>query len=81
MTDPNPAAIHANETKKRDASIASGAQILSTDYPLHEPAASGYQVEVDHTTARCNPVLKPKACTAAKTSRVWRWNSGVSQVP
>jgi hypothetical protein len=65
MTDPNPGAIRANETKKRDASINSGAQILSTDYPLHEAASSGYQVEVDHTTARCNPVLKVAACTAS----------------
>jgi Phosphoinositide phospholipase C, Ca2+-dependent len=65
MTDPGSAGVKANETKKRDASIASGAQILSTDYPIHEAAASGYQVEVDHGTARCNPVLKPKACSGS----------------
>jgi hypothetical protein len=64
MTDPGPAGVRANDTKKRDASIASGAQILSTDYPLHEPAASGYEVQIDHGTARCNPVLKPAACTS-----------------
>jgi hypothetical protein len=66
MTDPSPANIRANDPGKRDASIASGAQILSTDYPLHEPAASGYQVEIDHSTVRCNPVLKPANCTAAQ---------------
>lgn len=66
MTDPNPAGVRANETRRRDASIASGAQILSTDYPSHEPAASGYFVEVEHGTVRCNPVLKPAACQALK---------------
>jgi hypothetical protein len=59
MTDPGAAGVRANDTKRRDASIASGAQILSTDYPLHEPAASGYFVEVEQGTVRCNPVLKP----------------------
>jgi hypothetical protein len=62
MTDPGAAGVRANDTKRRDASIASGAQILSTDYPLHEPAASGYFVEVEHGTVRCNPVLKPAGC-------------------
>lgn len=62
MTDSGPAGVRANDTKRRDASIASGAQILSTDYPIGEPAASGYFVEVDHGTVRCNPVLKPGAC-------------------
>jgi hypothetical protein len=62
MTDPGAAGVRANDTKRRDASIASGAQILSTDYPIHEAAASGYFVEVEHGTVRCNPVLKPVAC-------------------
>jgi hypothetical protein len=67
MTDPSPADIRANNPGKRDASIASGAQILSTDYPLHEAAPSGYQVEVDHATVRCNPILKPANCTLSLT--------------
>jgi hypothetical protein len=62
MTDPGPAGVRANDTKRRDTSVASGAQILSTDYPIHEPAASGYFVEVEHGTVRCNPVLKPAGC-------------------
>lgn len=62
MTDPGPAGVRANDTRRRDASAASGAQILSTDYPIHEPATSGYFVEVDHGTVRCNPVLKAAAC-------------------
>jgi hypothetical protein len=62
MTDPGPAGVRSNDTKRRDASLASGAQILSTDYPLNEPAASGYFVEVEHATVRCNPVLLPVGC-------------------
>lgn len=64
MTDPAPAAIHAGDTKKRDAAMASGAQILSTDYPYNEKAASGYSVQFEHGNVRCNPVLKAagKSC-------------------
>jgi len=65
MTDPSPAQIKANNPGRRDASIASGAQILSTDYPIHEAASSGYQVEIDHNDVRCNPVLKPTNCSAS----------------
>jgi hypothetical protein len=65
MTDPNPAGIRANDTAKRDASIVSGAQILSTDYPYDEGAPSGYAVRFDHGNVRCNPVLKPAACDPA----------------
>jgi hypothetical protein len=62
MTDPDPAGIRANDTRKRDASLVSGAQILSTDYPYDEGAASGYAVRFDRGNVRCNPVLKPAAC-------------------
>lgn len=70
MTDPGFAAVKTNETAKRDASIASGAQILSTDYPAGEAAESGYFVTVrppvnPGPNARCNPVLKPVGCTQA----------------
>jgi hypothetical protein len=62
MTDPNPAGVRANDTRKRDSSMISGAQILSTDYPYDEAAASGYAVRFDRGNVRCNPVLKPAAC-------------------
>jgi Phosphoinositide phospholipase C, Ca2+-dependent len=67
MTDPSPVQIRANDSAKRDASLASGAQILSTDYPAGEPAASGYSVtvrvgEASTPNARCNPILKPANC-------------------
>jgi hypothetical protein len=62
MTDPGPEGVRSNDTRRRDASIASGAQILSTDYPIGKSAASGYFVGVENGTVRCNPVLKPVAC-------------------
>ena len=68
MTDPSPERIRPNDTKKRDASMASGAQILSTDYPYDEAASSGYAVHFDHANARCNPVLKPANCNSAAIS-------------
>jgi hypothetical protein len=52
-----------NDTRRRDALMASGAQILSTDFPAHEPAQSGYVVAFpDNRVARCNPLLRTKAC-------------------
>jgi hypothetical protein len=46
MTDPGAAGVRANSTTRRDASIQSGAQILSTDYAAGESAESGYFVTV-----------------------------------
>jgi Phosphoinositide phospholipase C, Ca2+-dependent len=70
MTDPGFAGVKANQIAKRDASINSGAQILSTDYPAGEAAESGFFVTVrpsgqTYPNARCNPVLKPANCTEA----------------
>jgi Phosphoinositide phospholipase C, Ca2+-dependent len=56
-----------NDTARRDAVLASGAQIISTDYPASEQAASGYKVELPgNGVARCNPVLRPKTCVDAE---------------
>ena len=58
-----------NDTTRRDAMLASGAQILSTDYPGGEPAASGYVVSFpDHLRARCNPLFAHVHCTNADLS-------------
>ena len=52
-----------NDTARRDAVLASGAQIISTDYPSSEPATTGYQVELPgNAVARCNPLIKPTSC-------------------
>jgi hypothetical protein len=65
MTDPGTEGVRANDIKRRDASMTSGAQILSTDYPYDEGASSGYAVRFDHGIVRCNPVLKRVGCDAA----------------
>lgn len=56
----------ANDTSRRDAVLASGAQIISTDYPASGPASTGYKVELPgNAAARCNPLLKPAGCVDA----------------
>jgi len=52
-----------NDTTRRDSMLASGAQLLSTDFPTHEAAASGYVVRFDgDAVARCNPQLPNARC-------------------
>jgi hypothetical protein len=53
-------------TARRDAMLASGAQIVSTDYPWYESARwTGYSVSLpDQAPVRCNPVTAPKRCSA-----------------
>jgi hypothetical protein len=53
-----------NDTSTRDAALASGAQWVSTDYPVPNPAfGTGYFVEIpDGHPARCNPVNAPYGC-------------------
>ncbi len=54
-----------NDTKMRDAALASGAQILSTDYPFNEKAKwTGYSVTFpDGVIARCNTITGRKNCS------------------
>jgi hypothetical protein len=64
-TDADTVEARTGDTKQRDAAIASGAQILSTDYPFDEKASwSGFSVSFPKGgIARCNPVLKmPSSC-------------------
>jgi hypothetical protein len=53
-----------NDTARRDLVLGTGAQIISTDYPLSEPASwTGYAVGLPGgVVARCNLVNKPAAC-------------------
>jgi hypothetical protein len=46
----------AKDGTRRDQGMASGAQLLSTDYPFDWKAANGYSVRFDRGIARCNPV-------------------------
>ena len=66
-TDADTKQARSDDTSTRDAMIASGAQILSTDYPVNEPArwAGHYVVTLPgDVVARCNPVNAPAHCRA-----------------
>jgi hypothetical protein len=66
-TDDSTREARVNDTRRRDAMIASGAQILSTDYPASEPARwdGHYFVALPgNVVARCNPVNAPEGCGA-----------------
>ena len=56
----------ANDTGPRDAALASGAQWVSTDYPVRGMAVgfeTDFVVEIPGgTVARCNPVNGPATC-------------------
>jgi hypothetical protein len=51
-------------TGRRDAALESGAQFVSTDYPVPDPDfGTGYFVEIpDGAPARCNPLNAPPGC-------------------
>jgi hypothetical protein len=63
-TDVGTEEARTNSTARRDAALASGAQLLSTDYPASEPATwTGYRVSLPGGgVARCNPVIAPPGC-------------------
>ena len=52
------------DTQRRDTAFASGAQIVSTDYPAFEPSRwTGYKVQLPAgAVARCDPVNSGKGC-------------------
>jgi hypothetical protein len=51
-------------TTRRDEALASGAQLVSTDYPASEPASwTGYSVGfAQGSMARCNPINQASGC-------------------
>jgi hypothetical protein len=59
------------DTTMRDAAITSGAQFVSTDYPVPDPRfGTGYMVEIPGgMPARCNPISAPAECVAGISSR------------
>ena len=63
-TDEGTEQARTNDTTRRDLALSSGAQMLSTDYPLSEPSPwTKYSVGLPHgLVARCNPVNKPAGC-------------------
>lgn len=69
--DANTREARANDTRPREAALASGAQYISTDYLWPDPRfAAGYQVRLPGgVTARCNPVRRPRGCNALELKR------------
>ncbi len=61
MTD-DPQSVRSGDTRRQEAGMASGAQILSTDYPFDWKAESGFHVSLPGEKVRCNPVNAPKSC-------------------
>jgi hypothetical protein len=62
--DESTKAARTNDTTRRDELLASGAQMISTDYPLSEPSKwTGYSVGfANGLPARCNIINAPKTC-------------------
>lgn len=53
------------DTARRDAALASGAQLVTTDFPAAGPPAEGYAVWLEGgAPSRCNPVTAPLTCDA-----------------
>jgi Phosphoinositide phospholipase C, Ca2+-dependent len=63
-TDWDTKQARSNDTGRRNELLASGAQLLSSDYPASEPARwTGYSVSFpENVAARCNPVVAPRQC-------------------
>jgi hypothetical protein len=63
-TDEGTAAARTNDSTRRDELIRSGAQMISTDYPLSEPSQwTGYSVGfANGLPARCNLINAPAGC-------------------
>jgi hypothetical protein len=70
-TDADTVQGRSGDTKMRDAAMASGAQILSSDYYFSEKASwSGFSVNFPKgEVARCNPVVGPADCSKAIIGR------------
>jgi len=53
----------ANKTARRDEALATGAQVVSTDYPVADKRFGPYVVRIpEGTPARCDPVNGPPNC-------------------
>lgn len=58
--------VRSGDLHRSRAAVRSGAQIISTDYPVPDRSISNYVVRLPNDReARCNPVNAPERCTAA----------------
>src|SRR5258707_6224087 len=64
-TDADTKQARSNDTARREIALASGAQLLSTDYPQSEPSQwTPYSVGLPGgAIARCNPANGPPSCS------------------
>ena len=64
-SDADTVEARSGNTTPRDMALASGAQWVSTDYPVPNPAfGTGFQVQIPMgMPARCNPINAPADCT------------------
>jgi hypothetical protein len=64
-TDADTKQARTNDTARREVALASGAQLLSTDYPESEPSQwTPYSVGLPGgAVVRCNPVNGPPSCS------------------
>lgn len=65
-SDADTAQARTGDTTNRDAALESGAQWISTDYPVDDPRFPADYVAAipEGTPARCNPVRQPDGCTS-----------------
>lgn len=65
-TDADTVEARVNDTARRDLAFRTGAQIVSTDFPVADPAINpDYVVQLPGgMPARCNPVQAPEGCRA-----------------
>ncbi len=68
-TDTNEA--RSGDTTRREAALASGAQLISSDYPVPNPSlGSNYHVDIPgEGPARCNPINAPAGCRDSSLGR------------
>jgi hypothetical protein len=64
-TDSDTKQARSNDTARREVALASGAQLLSTDYPQSEPSQwTPYSVGLPGgAVVRCNPINGPPSCS------------------
>jgi len=79
-TDADTKQARTNDTTRREIALASGAQLLSTDYPASEASQwTGYSVSLPGgAVTRCNPIDAPPSCSnqVITTNRPLAPNSG-----
>ena len=69
-TDEGTEQARTNDTTRRELTLHSGAQIISTDYPPGEKSRwTDFIVELpDNLAARCDPLNAPKDCSNSKVN-------------